>query len=65
MKKTQKVIDAIKYIEYLDLTTDEAERLLVEIEGLTFREEEKGEYEPDPYDDVARENCRAFSDNIL
>ena len=65
MKKTQKIIDLVKHIESLDLTTDEAERLLVEIEGLTFREEEKGEFEPDPYDDVARENCRAFSDNIV
>ena len=62
MKKTKKIIDLVKHIESLDLTTDEAERLLVEIEGMTFKEEEPWESEPDPYDDVARENCRAISE---
>lgn len=64
MKKTQKVIDLVKHIESLDLTTDEVERLLVEIEGLTFREEELEEREEAPYRSVERENCKAFSDFI-
>jgi|GEM_PF-4134028 len=40
MKKTQKIIDIIAFIESLDITADEATRLISEIEGNTYREDE-------------------------
>jgi len=40
MKKTQKIIDILAFIESLDITADEATRLMAEIEGNTYREDE-------------------------
>ena len=55
MKKTQKIIDIIAYIESLDITADEATRLISEIEGNTYREDE-GEEPEDLYDRMESEN---------
>ena len=57
MKKTQKIIDILAFIQSKDLTCDEAKRLLVEIEDIEFREEETGEWEENPYNQIERENC--------
>ena len=55
MRKTQKIIDIIAYIESLDITADEATRLISEIEGNTYREDE-GEEPEDLYDRMEAEN---------
>jgi len=55
MKKTQKIIDIIAFIESLDITADEATRLISEIEGNTYREDEWEELE-DLYDRQDAEN---------
>ncbi len=57
MKKTQKIIDILAFIQSKDLTCDEAKRLLSEIEDIEFKEEQEEEWEEDPYDQVERENC--------
>jgi hypothetical protein len=57
MKKTQKIIDILAFIQSKDLTCDEAKQLLVEIEDIEFREEETGEWEENPYNQIERENC--------
>ena len=55
MKKTQKILDILAFIESLDITTDEATRLISEIEGNTYREDE-GEEPEDLYDRMESEN---------
>ena len=55
MRKTKKIIDIIAYIESLDITADEATRLISEIEGNTYREDE-GEEPEDLYDRMEAEN---------
>lgn len=40
MKKTQKILDILAFIESKDITADEATRLMSEIEGNTYREDE-------------------------
>lgn len=55
MKKTQKIIDILAFIESLDITADEATRLMSEIEGNTYREDEWEEPE-DLYDRMESEN---------
>ena len=55
MKKTQKIIDILAFIESLDITADEATRLISEIEGNTYREDEWEEPE-DLYDRMESEN---------
>ena len=55
MKKTQKILDILAFIESLDITADEATRLMSEIEGNTYREDE-GEEPEDPYDRMEAEN---------
>ena len=51
MKKTQKVLDILAFIEAQDINTDEAQRLISEIENNNYREEE-GEEVQDMYDRV-------------
>lgn len=55
MKKTQKIIDILAFIESLDITADEATRLISEIEWNTYREDEWEEPE-DLYDRMEAEN---------
>ena len=55
MKKTQKILDILAFIESLDITADEATRLISEIEGNTYREDEWEEPE-DLYDRMESEN---------
>lgn len=51
------------------LNSSQIERLIEELETLAEskaeQEESEYEFEEDPYNEVARENCKAFSDNIL
>lgn len=56
MKKTQKIIDILAFIESKDITADEATRLMSEIEGNTYREDEEGEEPEDLYDRQEAEN---------
>ena len=55
MKKTQKIIDILAFIESKDITADEATRLMSEIEWNTYREDE-GEEPEDLYDRMEAEN---------
>lgn len=43
MKKTQKILDAIQYIESLNLTCDELDRLTSEVEDLRGSDYEDNE----------------------
>ena len=49
MKKTQKILDILAFIEAQDINTDEAQRIISEIEWNEYREEE-GEETQDMYD---------------
>lgn len=40
MKKTQKVLSILKFIELQDITADEAQRIISEIESNSYREDE-------------------------
>ena len=55
MKKTQKILDILAFIESKDITADEATRLMAEIEWNTYREDE-GEEPEDLYDRMEAEN---------
>jgi hypothetical protein len=55
MKKTYKINEALAFIDNLDMTQDEADRLLDEISMMKFRKE-VSEVE-DPMSEVERENC--------